>query len=421
MKINLERQVICDLIANNGKHYSQIPFDQSDFEDAAYRKMFLAISEDIKDFGRTSPTSINNRIKNNAFNLTQMYQEGMQSDCRETINHHIKLLCREVIAERTNVVKRKAIAMVAENDDIFKIANYVQKEIDAIEACYGDSAFKNDLLTGIDEVEQQIKAGASEAIYTGFEPFDMLNYGIAPEEYIFVAARPSIGKTAFALQLLSMLSEQGIKTGFFSLEMSARAIIGRLLSSQTLQDSRLAARDPARLTEVQKNSFLEAMNPVRAISRNILTSEKAIRNVKDIFPIAKQMQKEGAKAIFVDYIQLLSAGNKQSREQDVSEISRGFKQFAKDTKLPVVVLAQLSRSCEKETRYPACSDLRESGSLEQDADCIYFLAHNIPQNQKEEPNLNHIMLIKAKGRNTGIGMRELFFNKKTQTFKEMEK
>lgn len=415
-KIEIERQIICDLILTNGKFFTQIPFDASDFDNHEYQQLFGAITEDIKEFGMTSIVSIHKRIKYKASVLSQMISEA--SSCSDTISHHIKLMCQEIISQKKDIVKQKAIKMISNNEDVFHIANYVSKEIEAIESYYGNKIFKNDLLKGIAEVEQYIKSGKSDILYTGFKPFDDLNYGIIPEEYIFIAARPSIGKTAFLLQLLCMLSERGIKSGFFSLEMSARAIVGRLLSSMTQQDTRFVIRDPSKLSSEHKTFFLKEMGQIKSISQNILTSERSIRNIKEIFPIAKQMQKEGAQIIVVDYVQLLTAANKQSREQDVSEISRGFKLFSKETKLPFILLSQLSRDCEKENRYPKQSDLRESGSLEQDADCIYFLAKKIPsKNETIDPN--HIMLIKTKGRNTGVGIKEIYFNKKTQSFTEI--
>jgi replicative DNA helicase len=240
--------------------------------------------------------------------------------------------------------------------------------------------------------------GQLTGVSTGFTDLDQLTSGLQPSDLIIVAARPSMGKTAFALNIAEAAAMRGKKSvAVFSMEMSASQLAFRLISSLGrihqghLRTGDLAEEDWPRVTSAitmlsDAKIFIDdtpAMSPVEMRSR------------------ARRLQREhGLGLIVIDYLQLMQVpGNKENRATEISEISRGLKALAKELNVPVIALSQLNRSLEQRAdKRPMMSDLRESGAIEQDADVIMFIYRDEYYN-KESPDKGLAEIIIGKQRN----------------------
>ncbi len=271
------------------------------------------------------------------------------------------------------------------------------------------------------------RQGAIIGVPSGFTDLDRLTFGLHPAEMIVVAARPSMGKTSIALNIAEHASiplprETRVPTPtlIFSLEMAAEHLAMRLLCSHARVDMQrlkegFCDRPHGELSEVTK--VLKAAPIWIDASSNL--------NVLEMRAKARRLHTRNKLGlVIIDYLQLVSpAGNYNSREQEVAEVSRGIKAMAKELNVPVIVLCQLNRESEKEKRQPRLSDLRESGSIEQDADVVLLLskskeALNSKHNEEEEQNpvALKLELIIAKNRNGPIGDVALTFNKRLTRF-----
>jgi replicative DNA helicase len=264
--------------------------------------------------------------------------------------------------------------------------------------------------------------GAVTGVPSGFADLDKLTFGFHPAEMIVVAARPSMGKTSIALNMaeaavLPSPRETRKPTGalIFSLEMAAEQLALRLLCAH-------ARVDMQRLKDGFCDRSREVIDSAKLLKQAPLWIDaSASLNILEMRAKARRLHaKHKLGIVIIDYLQLVaSAGLYNSREQEVAEVSRGIKAMAKELSLPVVVLCQLNRESEKEKRLPRLSDLRESGSIEQDADVVLLLSRaRDNRDEAEQPDQTAVKreLIIAKNRNGPIGEIALTFNKRLTRF-----
>ncbi|MFJ7668979.1 replicative DNA helicase [Lysinibacillus sp. NPDC097195] len=276
---------------------------------------------------------------------------------------------------------------------------------------------KDVLVETFDNIEQlQSRKGDVTGIPTGFRDLDNITAGFQRNDLIIVAARPSVGKTAFALNVAQSVAVQARENvAIFSLEMGAEQLIMRMLcaegniDAQVLRTGALTTEDWGKLTMAMgslSNSgiFIDdtpgvRINEIRAKCRRLA-------------------QEHGLGMILIDYLQLIQGSGKpgENRQQEVSEISRSLKGLARELKVPVIALSQLSRGVEqRQDKRPMMSDLRESGSIEQDADIVAFLYRD-DYYDKESESKNMIEIIIAKQRNGPTGTVTLAFKKEFNKF-----
>jgi replicative DNA helicase len=259
--------------------------------------------------------------------------------------------------------------------------------------------------------------GEISGIRTGFADLDTLTTGLQKSDLVILAARPSVGKTSFALNIAEHAAvRDGKKVGIFSLEMSKEQLVLRLLSSVSNIDSQRLRT--GFLEELDFARIAPAMNSLSAApvyiddTPNISTMELRTK--------ARRLQAEsGLDLVIVDYLQLMQSStttHEANRVQEVSEISRGLKALARELKVPVIALSQLSRQPEmRESKEPRLSDLRESGSIEQDADLVMFLWREKERGSDDQATEGEVVKLKlSKHRNGPTGEIDLWF-KKAQT------
>ncbi len=271
-----------------------------------------------------------------------------------------------------------------------------------------------------DAYERAERADKDEAylgVSTGFRDLDSLLGGFQKSDLIILAARPSVGKTSLALDMLrhAALVEKK-KVGFFSLEMSKTQIVDRLLGMQ----SGVPFWD-MRTGRLKDDQFVKLADTMGELSEaDIFIDDKAGQHINEIRTKARRLALEkGLDIIFVDYLQLMHASRTESRTLEVTDISQGLKNLAKELNIPVVALSQLSRAIEqRQSRRPQLSDLRESGSIEQDADVVIFVDREEIWDPETE-NKGTGQLILSKHRNGPTGVVDLAFVKEIASFRNL--
>jgi len=259
-------------------------------------------------------------------------------------------------------------------------------------------------------------------IHTGFRDLDRLLAGFQKSDLIILAARPSMGKTTLALDIVRQTAiKHGNAVGFFSLEMSSQQLTDRMLAAESSVDS-WKLRTGRLTSDDEYDRLRNGMD--RLSSAPIYIDDKAERTVLQMRSIARRLKAEkGLSLIIVDYLQLIVPGvtrQSDSMVQQVTEISRSLKGMARELDVPVLALSQLSRAVEQRGGSPRLSDLRDSGSIEQDADVVMFIHRDDKvREDSDRPNIADIMV--EKHRNGPVGRIELYFDDKKVSFVTVEK
>lgn len=269
--------------------------------------------------------------------------------------------------------------------------------------------------------ERSQKVGDVTGTSTGFTDFDQITTGLHEDNLIIIAARPAMGKTAFALNIAQNVAKNSDKAvAIFSLEMGAESLVERMLSAEGLIPSYHVRT--GNLTESEWRRMISAQE--RLARGKIFIDDTAGIKISEIRSKAKRLaQKNGGLGLIViDYLQLIEGRGRENRQQEVSEISRQLKIIAKELKVPVIALSQLSRGVDQRNdKRPILSDLRESGSIEQDADIVAFLYREAyyKRDEQEEPD-NVTELILEKNRHGSLGTVQLYFLKEYAKFANKE-
>ncbi|MDL4840951.1 replicative DNA helicase [Aquibacillus rhizosphaerae] len=331
-----------------------------------------------------------------------------------------KALLRRLIRTATDIVSNS----FSREDEVEDVLNDAEKEILEVSHRQNSGAFKNikDVLIEVyDNIEQLHHNHADvTGVPTGFRDLDKITSGFQRNDLIIVAARPSVGKTAFALNIAQNVA---IKTdenvAIFSLEMGAEQLVNRMLcaegniDAQRLRTGSLEPEDWGKLT-MAMGSLSNA---------GIYIDDTPGIRVNDIRSKCRRLKQEhGLGMILIDYLQLIAGSGKpgENRQQEVSDISRSLKGLARELNVPLIALSQLSRGVEsRQDKRPMMSDLRESGSIEQDADIVGFLYRD-DYYDKESEKQNIIEIILAKQRNGPVGTVELAFVKEYNKFVDLD-
>src|SRR5213595_3223009 len=334
-----------------------------------------------------------------------------------------KYILREIIAASTESVRRA----YEEQDEVNNLLDEVEQRIFAV----GEDRFKGQMLSMKDQVMEAIESieklyerkGGITGISTGFVEFDRMTSGMHGAEMIVVAGRPSMGKTAFAMNIAEHVAvQEKLSVGVFSLEMSSQQLVQRLLCSrarvnlQKVRDGFLAERDFPSLTAAA----------AKLAEARIFIDDSAGLSILELRAKARRLKAQHeVQLIIVDYLQLLRSMTRRAQENrqlEISEISAGLKGLAKELKIPVIVIAQLNRQPEARSGgKPRLSDLRESGSIEQDADLVGLLVR--PEMYEEDDEARQeksgeAELIIAKQRNGPVGEIPLTFLKEFTRFED---
>jgi replicative DNA helicase len=344
------------------------------------------------------------------------------------IEYHAKIILEKQIL-RGLITKSHEIAREAYEgvNDAFDILDNAEKMIFEIAQLHLKKSFigmdraVRDALEYIELIHS--KQNLTMAVPTGFYELDDLLGGFQKSDLIIIAARPSMGKTAFALSLARNAAiEHKVPIGIFSLEMATMQLVIRLLCAEGRLNAHLVRTGKLPHEEGVKLS----RNAHKLIESPIFVDDAPAQTVLEIRAKARRLKHEhNVGMIIIDYLQLMQGpGKMESREREIGHISRSLKSLAKELDIPVIALAQLNRAVESRTdKRPQLSDLRESGSIEQDADVVIFLNrpeyYGIMQDEKGESNEGVAEIIIGKQRNGPTGNVRLAFIKDYARFENL--
>ena len=276
------------------------------------------------------------------------------------------------------------------------------------------SSLKEVLTASFDRLDELQKRGSGlRGLSTGFRQLDSMLAGMQDSNLLILAARPGLGKTAFCLNIARHVAvEEKLPTCIFSLEMSKEELVDRLLVRQGLIDA--WKLKTGQLSDDDFTSLSEAMGILAEAPLYI--DDTPGLSVTELRTKARRLQSDkGIKFIIVDYLQLMRGQSRENRVQEVSEISQGLKNLARELKIPILAAAQLNRQMETRGGKPRLSDLRESGSIEQDSDVVMFLS-------REDDEIKEVVTCSIeKHRNGPTGQFDLYFNGKQVSFFNVEK
>lgn len=333
-----------------------------------------------------------------------------------------KSLLRNLIQTATDIVS----SGFEQEEDVESILDEAERKILEVSEKRNRSGFLaiadvlGDSINTIEKLSQQ--GEAITGLPTGYHALDKMTAGLQAEELIILAARPAVGKTAFALNIAQNV---GTKTNesvaIFSLEMSAESLVNRMLCSEGLVEA--GHLKTGQLSDEEWDNIIVAMGSLS--KANIFIDDTPGIKISEIRAKCRKLHQEqgGLGLVLIDYLQLIEGTGRENRQQEVSEISRQLKKLAKELKVPVIALSQLSRGVEqRQDKRPVLSDIRESGSIEQDADIVAFLYrddyYRSEEGEDEEPqeNNNVIEVIIEKNRSGARGTVELLFIKEYNKF-----
>jgi len=425
-----ERAVLGALLLNDEyvPHVSELLL-ASDFYNNAHKVIFETILEVSQNNQRIDIITLQNELekKGELENVGGIiYLMSLQEDIPSAglITQHAKIIkeksiLRELINSATEIITNcysqdeKEIESVLDEAEqtIFQISNkrtqqnFVQLNI------WLKKTFQH-----LSDIKSNNKG--ITGVISGFQKLDEMTSGFQNSDYIVLAARPSMGKTALALNIAAQAASQGITVGIFSLEMAAEQLTLRLLSAESN-----VAHHHIRNATITSDEWIELTNVAAHLGNiKMFIDDTPMVSITDLRAKARKLKVEhNLGFIVVDYLQLLHASKRhENRHQEVSTISRSLKAIAKELEVPVLALSQLSRAVDSRMdKRPMLSDLRESGAIEQDADVIMFLYRDIVYNpDTENPGLAE--LIVGKQRNGPTGTVYLNFIRELTKFEDAE-
>ncbi len=297
-----------------------------------------------------------------------------------------------------------------ENDDVQKIIELAESRIFAISQNRSINSFaeiKEVLMTVFNQLEERAKSGGGiTGLTTGYTDLDRMTSGLQRSDLILLAARPSMGKTALALNIAMNAVKSGSSVALFSLEMSKEQYVQRIISMESMVDS-----TKLRTGNLDDDDWTRLINTMSLISNyNVYIDDTPSVSLFEMMSKCRRLKIEkGLDLIVVDYLQLMSDGGRtDNRQQEISNISRGLKAMARELNCPVMALSQLSRAPElRNDHRPIMSDLRESGAIEQDADVVMMLYRDEYYHKEESERKGITDVIITKQRNGPVGTVEL--------------
>lgn len=364
--------------------------------------------------------------------LTYLTELSQASPSAASITYYAKIVddkatLRNLIQTASRIVTKG----FEQDEDVQSIVDQAEKSILEVSEKRNSNGFQSiaDVLNRTIENIDQLAQNNEEitGLPTGYAALDKMTAGLQKEELIILAARPAVGKTAFALNIAQNVGTKTDRSvAIFSLEMGAESLVNRMLCAEgSIEASHLRT---GQLSEEEWRNLIVAMGSLSNAS--IYIDDTPGIKISEIRARCRKLAQEKGNLglILIDYLQLIEGTGRENRQQEVSEISRQLKKLAKELKVPVIALSQLSRGVEqRQDKRPVLSDIRESGSIEQDADIVAFLYRDDYYQREgdeedggEEPQNNNVIeVIIEKNRSGARGTVELLFIKEYNKFSSL--
>ncbi|MBI72264.1 MAG: replicative DNA helicase [Candidatus Marinimicrobia bacterium] len=400
----------CILINSESMSQAMQIVDEKDFynpSNATIYENMLLLFENNKTIDYVSvieQLKKNNKLKEvgDAYYITGLTE---QAPSTQNVEYYAKLVKeKSILRNIINVASNISNEAYQDQGDVTEILDKAEQTLFSLSKDADKGRFKeiNPILHDVLDNWSNRKEGSLTGVPSSFFDLDNMLSGFQKSDLIILAGRPSMGKTALALNFARNIAvENKLKVGFFSLEMSSKQLVERLITSEAQADSHLV-----RTGKLPKNEWRKLSEAASILSEsNVYIDDSADLNIMELRAKARQLKADkDIDILFIDYIQLLHAPQKsESRQQEISYISRSLKALAKELDIPIVALSQLSRAVESRTDHrPIMSDLRESGAIEQDADVVMFIYRKYVYSKSEEDEgLAEIILSKHRNGPTG--------------------
>mgnify|MGYP003571289178 CR=1 FL=1 len=397
-----------------------------DFYSNAHKNIFEAMLNVYKrnmpvDFVTVTDELDNMGILNEVGSLAYITSLTNAVPSSANFRHYADLIKRDSLLRRLIAGGQQIVEHSFESEDKVEALTFAEKTIfdlsQSEETSHLTSAENalNEVISKFEMIEKDKSSLAG--IKTGFYGLDLLTNGLQKSDLILLAARPAVGKTSLAMNIINNIALSGGSCAIFSLEMSAAQLMQRAICSTAFVPMSKALK--GELTPKEWKLLLEAKDKLS--KSKIFIDDSALNTPIDILSKCRRIKREhGLDVVMIDYLQLMSSGNKRTdnRQTEVSEISRNLKIAAKELNVPIICLSQLSRAVEgRKGNRPMLSDLRESGAIEQDADIVMFI-HNPDKYLEDENAIKQgiVELIVAKHRNGPTDTIKLKFISEHTTF-----
>ena len=344
------------------------------------------------------------------------------------VTHYAKVVQKKATLRRLITAAGEVVELgYKESEDIQKVLDEAEQKIFKVSQKFIKQDFvliKSILESAFNRIDELHKGDHKfRGVPTGFSDLDNILAGLQKSDLVILASRPSIGKTTLALDFARHIAiKENIPVGIFSLEMSSDQLIDRMIAAESGVD--LWRLRTGRLRDSGDNNDFQLIGEAMGVLSEapIYIDDAASANIMEMRTMARRLQSEHKLGlIIIDYLQLMEGRGSENRVQEISEISRSLKNLAREINTPVLALSQLYRAVESRSpQIPKLSDLRESGSIEQDADVVLFL-YREDREKPDTPNKNIVEVIVSKHRNGPLGRAQLYFNESSTTFKSLER
>lgn len=431
--IEAEKSLLGCFLISEDLAVTNVPLmKEYDFYDFKHRAIFKAMEKIVNNNQQLDIVSLIDRLALDN-ELTQAggidYLTDINSFVPSSSNHskYMDIVQRDSILRKILDVSFEISKNAINSEDSTEALSFAEKEIFNI----GERTQSSSLVqigsaadATLDKIEQiTSNKNAYYGVRTGYDRLDLITHGLQKSDLILLAARPACGKTTFALNIATNAAMNGKTVAVFSLEMPSTQLAQRMMCSMEEVDMSLATGGGLSLEDFQK-----LCNARKALSKSKLyVDDNASTAPQDIISKCRKLAREsgGLDLIVVDYLQLMSSKsgrNRDNRQQEVSDLSRMMKLAAKELSVPIILLSQLSRAIESRQKgtsdgEPKLSDLRESGSIEQDADIVMFLYNKYKAPKGNAPILVNLYI--AKHRNGETGEIDFMFHRNLVKFKEL--
>lgn len=419
---NLEA-VVCATLLDRPSLIDDISLSYTDFFDEQYSLVYRTIEWLVQNGKQVTNITLIDKLKNRVdeehlFNVVNtLYSQPW------ALEQHIQIIRNKSTKKRMSRLAQRLIELSQSDKPTEEILADVEQSLDEIRDTADDSEQElkplNEIVPKYEQlVEERVNSfrhGKRVGIHTGFEGIDVFTHGFQPHQLYIIGARPSMGKTAITLQSAAGVAKEDV-AAVFSIEMDDITLLDRLTAAEArinmselmtggLSNQQISLLSQAYETLRKSNVYVDDNSNV-----SVSYIRSRVRRLKRKIPASKRL------VVYVDYLQIMQATRGRSRTEEVGNLSRELKQLAKECDCAVVALAQLSRSVEQRAdKRPVLADIRESGQIEQDADCIMFLYRDDYYN-KDSNEKGILEVIFAKQRNGKTGTAKLAFQKEYQKF-----
>lgn len=411
----IEKSVLGCLVL--GKQDYVIKLSELDFYNSTNQQIYKAIKHLFEQKKVIDVLTVANELKplmDNSLEVINDLESFVATT--ENVSHYISVLKEYTL--RREVVKAadkaKDIALNKTYDNALDLKNDILQlfDIEIYSRQKTDNSLFAAMMKAMQDIEDKYNSKTEDKYFTGFYDLDKLTAGLHPEELTIIAARPGVGKTAYALQMMLQMAKKGIKSLFVSREMSEMQIAKRILANLSAIDGQ-KLRLCKSLTDADWEKIGYAM--ANEVSQLPIELNDRLSSIQEIRAYCRELKTRGnLDLLIVDYLQLCKSLKKvDNRTQEVADISRQLKEISLEFGIPVVALSQLTRDNVRSGREPELYDLKESGSLEQDADNVIFL--HVPEGTDETQDNFEIKVIVGKQRNGATGY--IFLKYYRRTFK----